>query len=143
MAKQPTKKSRYKSIAGGGYITDGQYIVECIALKKAQSQNADLPQFFWRHPPWDDYFKLQILEARKLLERYSATAIISAIHKSQYIYSLYNKSLHPLIIKEQNKLDLLAEAERTRVPEKLKTDEKPREQFTGQTRYGKLRNLDG
>lgn len=140
MAKERTETSRYQSRFSNSFVTAAQYITELICEKQARLNKKDLVHEFWKLPDWEKYFKQQIPTAYKLLKKYSAAAIISALQstKAWNIYSLRAPHLIPIIEDEQKVFEAKQES-LARAPElKVATDNT----FRTNTKKSKLDLLD-
>ncbi len=114
--------SKYISkYSNGKTVTAAQYITEIICENKARIDKKDLHYRFWTNKEWASFYKSQIFTANRLLKKYSAKAIISAIKdkKCYRIYSLRSKFLTPVIknyeriLSKQNK-DVTIDLDRTK-----------------------------
>lgn len=96
--------SRYSN---GKEVSAAQYITELICEHKARLDKEDLHYKFWEHKKWAQFFRNQISSANKLVKKYEARAIISALlsTKGQKIYSLRAPHLIAMIEQEQKKID--------------------------------------
>lgn len=79
--------SRYSN---GKDVSAAQYITELICEHKAKIEKMDLHYRFWTNKKWSRYYRDQIASANKLLNKYSAKAVIKALNdtKAEKIYSL-------------------------------------------------------
>lgn len=104
-----TKQKSYKSKFKEGYVTESAYITELIFEKRCEIFNKGrCPESFWNSDSYKKQFTGQIIQANKLLKKYSGTSIISAINssKSKGIIKLQDKRLIPIIEEfEKNKKD--------------------------------------
>lgn len=89
-------------------VSAAQYITEIICEQKAKIDKVDLHYRFWTNKKWSTFYKNQIGTANKLLEKYSARAILKALlsEKGQKIFSLRAPHLLPMI--EQAEVELAA-----------------------------------
>lgn len=89
-------------------VSAAQYITEIICEQKAKIDKVDLHYRFWTNKKWSAFYKNQIGTANKLLEKYSAKAILKALlsEKGQKIFSLRAPHLLPMI--EQAEIELAA-----------------------------------
>jgi hypothetical protein len=96
--------SRYSQ---GKEVSPAQHIAELICEHKAQKDNVDLHHRFWLRKEWASYYRNQIGSANKLVEKYSARAVVKALHdpRAQRIYSLRAPHLIPIIDEYQKKID--------------------------------------
>ena len=98
---------KYKSKFTGEYIMAHQYIAEIMVDRKAFNEKAHLPYKYWTtDEKWKKEFKMQVQQAGKLLKKYSVQAIMSAINKNLWCYSLLNPTLIEDIKKEQRIITL-------------------------------------
>lgn len=88
--------SRYSN---GKDVSAAQYITELICEHKANIEKLDLHYRFWTNKKWSKYYRNQIATANKLLQKYSAKAIVRALNdkKAEKIYSLRAPHLLPII----------------------------------------------
>ena len=111
----------YKSIYKAGYVTESAYIAEIIFEKRSVAFNSGkLPENFWNEQKYIGQFKGQIIQASRLLRKYSGSSIIKALKddRAKYILKLQNKKLIPIIEDyEKNKKEKILEQEKL---EKLK-----------------------
>ena len=116
MDKYTSKYSNGKS------VSSAQYITELICENKAKKDKKDLHYRFWTTKSWEKYYKDQIATAYKLLKKYDAKAIISALKSTQgqKIYSLRAPFLEPIIVEMADKIN----AENTTLSKKLDRTEK-------------------
>lgn len=106
MAKEQSKKNKYPSLySPGGWVREDQYIIELICEKKAKLDKKDLPVQFWKQKEWEKFFKSQLRICQKLLKKYPAKAIISALKdkRSWSIYSLYAPWFEDIVKSHDNK----------------------------------------
>lgn len=136
----PTYLSKYSN---GKRVSAAQYITEIICENKAKKDRLDLHYRFWVTKEWEVYYRNQIGSAHKLLKKYSAAAIVSALKDpdASKIYSLRAPHLPPIIEKHtqilelQNK-ELTLEIDRS-------SDKKFRKSITSTNNIiSKLRKLD-
>ncbi len=125
------------------YVTAAQYITELICEKKALYENRILSYHFWKTKEWKEFFKQQIPTANKLLEKYSAKAIIMAIRdkRSYNTYSLRSPQLIKIIEEKQKEIDSKPV---TQVFDYNETDpKKPTKPSGKQSLLDKLRSING
>lgn len=60
---------------------------------------------YWNLPEYKKEYKYQTMKAAKLIKIYSKKAILTAIEKEKWCYSLGNNSLITVINEEQQKID--------------------------------------
>lgn len=135
--KYPSKYSNGKSVSAA------QYITEIICENKAQLSKEDLHYRFWLSKKWSLYYRNQIASANKLLEKYSAEAIVKALKsdKAKKIYSL--RAPHLLAIIQQQE-DLLASQNQTmsKIPDRKLDKTFESSQSKKKNILSKLRELD-
>jgi len=104
MAKSRSEYSRFPSRYGGGNVTAGQYITECLCCLIARQQKKELGDQFWQKAPWDKVFRTQIPAAMELLSRYHPNVIIASLRDRRCwkIQSLRAKWLLEPILKEKD-----------------------------------------
>jgi hypothetical protein len=81
-------------------VSAAQFITELICEHKAKIEKRDLHFRFWLTSTyWTKFYKNQIATANKLLAKYDAKAIVSALNdsKAAKIYSLRAPHLLPII----------------------------------------------
>lgn len=80
-------------------VSAAQYITEIICEQKAKKDKVDLHYRFWTNKKWSLFYRNQIGTANKLLETYSAKAIIKALlsTEGQKIFSLRAPHLPAMI----------------------------------------------
>jgi hypothetical protein len=108
MAAKETEHSRYKSKFGGGFITAAQFLAEMMCERVEGRKGKHLRWKFWDLPAWKKRYLAQVLQAQRLLKEYDASAIFRALRtrEGKVVYSLSAKFLLPMIVAEQDKLDL-------------------------------------
>jgi hypothetical protein len=84
-------------------VSVAQYITELICEHKAKRDKSDLHYRFWTSTKWEAYYRNQIASAHKLLSKYGAKSIISALRDpvAEKIYSLRAPHLLPIIEKHE------------------------------------------
>ena len=89
--------------SNGKGVSDAQYITEIICEHKAIKEKKDLHYRFWLSEYWEKFYRSQISSAHKLLKKYSAKAIISALNnsKTKNTYSLRSPFLLKIIEQEE------------------------------------------
>lgn len=104
-----TESNKYKSIYREGYVTEACYIVELLFNKRSEIFNSGrYPESFWNTKEYKGQFTGQIIQANKLLKKYSGLSIISAIksQKAKGVIKLQDSKLIPIIEEfERNKVD--------------------------------------
>ena len=100
-------KKYISKYSNGKEVSPAQYITELICENKAKKDKKDLHYRFWTNKSWSAYYRNQIASANKLLEKYSARAIIDALRskEAEKIYSLRAPHLPAIIEKAQEKID--------------------------------------
>lgn len=102
--RKRTEKSKYKHQSTGEHCTCAAYIAEIMCMKNAEFKNqGSLPYKFWNIDPWTTTFLNQVMEANKLLKKYSEAAMIRSINSPEFqsarIFSLKNRRALPIIKK--------------------------------------------
>lgn len=104
-----TESNKYKSIYREGYVTEACYIVELLFSKRSEVFNSGrYPESFWNTKAYKGQFTGQIIQANKLLKKYSGLSIISALKspKAKGVIKLQDSKLIPIIEEfEKNKVD--------------------------------------
>lgn len=97
----------HSKYSNGKSVSAAQYITELICENKAKKDKLDLHYRFWTTKSWEKYYRDQIASANKLIKKYTAKAIISALrsHEGRKIYSLRAPFLIPIIEKHQKTID--------------------------------------
>lgn len=130
MSKIKTDKSRYRSRYGGGYVTDAQYITECLCFLIARQEKKQLYDRFWQDAPWSKIFREQIPAANNLLKEFHPEVILAALrHKRcRKISSLRANWLIRPILEAENKKhkNKLKEQQQAVTQTKKPTTNKPR-----------------
>jgi len=145
MAKIYSKESNFESNYGGGFISDAQYITECLCVLRAKKDKLPLGHKFWQQPYWSKFYRVQIPAANKLLNQYPAVVIINALRDRRCwkIESLRAKWLLEPLLKEKM-LEYEAQKKTTlkTTMDKTSTVQKPRQKSGKQSILNKLRELD-
>ncbi len=107
--KQQTEKMSYKSPSTGDFVTGYQYITEILIKREADREKVILPQRYWniKGNPWAKKFSLRIIDVCKICEKYSFQAVVKALEKEQWAFSLKSKQVLQTIQEEQKRLDSL------------------------------------
>lgn len=94
-------KKRISKYSNGVQVSDAQYITEIICENFAKKNKKDLHYRFWLEKSWSKFYKSQIASANKLLEKYRAEDIISALlsDAGRKIFSLRAPHLGDIIDK--------------------------------------------
>jgi hypothetical protein len=79
MAKQRTDTSRYPSNYGGGWISESQYLTECLCVLIAKQEGKGLEDRFWQKEPWTRIFRRQVPLVLALLKEYPSKVILNAL----------------------------------------------------------------
>ncbi len=79
MAKERTDKSRFPSRYDGGWVSNAQYLTECLCVLIAKNEKKELFDNFWQKEPWTAIFRRQVPLAVKLLQIYDADIILAAM----------------------------------------------------------------
>jgi hypothetical protein len=104
--RKRTEKSRYRHETTGDHCTCAAYVAEIMCIRNSENKNeGSLPYKFWNRKPWNWTFQRQLMSANKLLKEYSETALVKAIHSTEFrgIFSLN----HPKAIGVIKKYQLL------------------------------------
>lgn len=94
-------KKRISKYSNGAQVSDAQYITEIICENFAKKNKKDLHYRFWLEKSWSKFYKSQIASANKLLKKYQADDIISALlsDAGRKIFSLRAPHLGDIIDK--------------------------------------------
>lgn len=144
MAKERTEDSRYKSRYGGGFITDAQYLTECLCFLIARQQREDLCDNFWKNEPWKTVFRKQIPGAEKLLKEYPAEVILMMMRDSRChkIKSFHARSLfNHILVQKMREYELKNKQEEHVVQEKPDVMQKPPKRGNSSSILSKLKGL--
>ena len=92
-------KKRISKYSNGVQVSDAQYITEIICENFAKKNKKDLHYRFWLEKSWSKFYKSQIASANKLLEKYKADDVISALlsDAGRKIFSLRAPNLGDII----------------------------------------------
>lgn len=87
--------------SNGVKVSDAQYITEIICENYAKKNKKDLHYRFWLDKTWAKFYRSQIATANKLLKKYLARDIISALlsDEGRRIFSLRAPHLEDIIEK--------------------------------------------
>lgn len=98
----------WQSRFAGGFISNAQYLAECMCDRMARKDGRELPCKFWNLDLWKRKFLLQVRAANSLLKVYDCSAIIKALktNEGKRIYSLGAQWLVPIVKTEQEKIRL-------------------------------------
>lgn len=143
MAKERTEKSKYPSRYGGGWVSQAQYITECLCYLIAKNEKKELKDNFWKNDYWNRIFKTQIPAANQLLKTYPIEVILAALRDKRCwkLKSLRAAWCLEPILKEK-KIEYDRKEKNIKTMEKTPTDKKPRsKQKNKKTTLNKLRNL--
>jgi len=98
MAKSQTDKSRLPSKYSNGFVSQAQFLTECMCEIIAKHQRKKLPFKFWDLPEWNKTYRRHITEAYKLLKKYSFETILTTLNDS-HIKTRCNSFCYPPLIK--------------------------------------------
>lgn len=98
---------KYKSRFTGEYVSAHQYIAEIVVKRKADYNKEALPFKYWniKDNRWAKEYKTQVQQSGKLINKYSSSAIISALDIHSWAFSLMNKTVLDEIKRQQKILD--------------------------------------
>lgn len=107
--KEQTEKMSYKSPSTGDFVTGYQYIAEILVKREADREKVILPQRYWniKGNIWAKKFLLRIRDVCKICEQYTFQAVVKALEREQWAFSLKSKQVLASIKEEQEKLDNL------------------------------------
>lgn len=133
MAKDRTDDSRFTSRYGGGYVTDAQYLTECLCFLIARQEKKQLYERFWMHPPWDHIFRNQIPAANALLTEFPANVILAMLRDRRCwkLKSLRARSIFNHVLREKMAEHLVKENAPKVIMEKTETVQQPRQRIGG------------
>ena len=134
MAKNRTKASRFPSNYGGGWVSPGQYITECMCVLIAKRERAELFDQFWNQEPWKAIFRRQVPLAIKLLKKHPPEVVLATLRDRRCwkIHSFgANWLLKPLLTQKQREHDAKLATEPTTELVNTSTVQKPRRILTG------------
>jgi len=129
MGKNRTDASRYPSRYDGGWVTQAQYITECLCVLIAKAEKKDLQPKFWKHEPWESIFRRQVPLAVKLLKKHPIEVILSAM-RDKRCWKMRsfgaNWLLGPLLAEKQRAHDAQLAQQSDKVLTKTSTVQQPR-----------------
>jgi N-acetylmuramoyl-L-alanine amidase CwlA len=130
---------KYKSRFTGEYVSAHQYIAEIVVKRKADYEKEVLPFKYWNKKDckWAKEYKKQVVQAGKLIKKYSSSAIISALDKHSWAFSLMNNKVLDEIKIQQKKLDSI-ESQPKKEVNKDCIDKEVRKTFKKKGMFGKL-----
>ena len=146
MAKSWSKKSKYKSNYGGGYVTPAQYLIECLCVLIAKRDKIQLPDKFWKEPVWAQIFQYQSKHIKTLLKTYPHPVILDTLRDRRCwkLRSFGAKWLLIPILKAKLKVfDAKETTHATMILTKPKVDQPPRKPMGKKTALTRLKELDG
>lgn len=133
MARERTETSRYPSNYGGGWITEAQYLTECLCVLIAKQEGKGLEDRFWQREPWTHIFRRQVPLALALLKDYPAKVVLNALRNRRCwkIRSFGAKwLLEPLLKEYKRTYDAETMQQSDRVMERTSTTQAPRRTST-------------
>lgn len=83
-----------------GYVTPANYITELVFNKRNEAFNSGrCPESFWTNPKYTGPYKGQVIQAGRLLKKYSADSIIKAVRskEAKFIHKLQDVKLAKII----------------------------------------------
>ena len=92
--------SKYPSKYTDREVTASQHIAEIMCERKASKDKKKLWKQFWNDKEWNNFFKRQCNLANKLLKLYGEGAIIQALGRVKWVWSLAT----PAIVAEIEKI---------------------------------------
>ena len=127
MPQNRTNNSRFPSRFGGGWVSDVQYITECLCVLIARQQKVELFDQFWQKNPWNKIFRTQIPAAVNLLKEYAPDVIIAALQDRRFwqIKSLRARWLLDPVLKEKAAAQQVKDTAPIVVMEKTETVQRP------------------
>lgn len=134
MATNRTEPSRFPSRYGGGWVTDAQYITECLCVLIAKKERTELFDQFWNQEPWKAIFRRQVPLAVKLLKKHPAEVVLATLRDRRCwkIHSFgANWLLKPLLTQKQREYDAREAQPKTIELTNTSTVQKPRRILTG------------
>ena len=85
--------SKYASKYTDRLVTPSQHIAELLCERKATKDKKNLWKQFWNDKEWNSFFKRQCTLANKLLKLYDEGAIIQALGRVKWAWSLATPAL--------------------------------------------------
>ncbi len=134
MATNRTEPSRFPSRYGGGWVTDAQYITECLCVLIAKKDRKELFDQFWNKEPWKAVFRRQVPLAVKLLKKHPPEVVLATLcdRRCWKIHSFgANWLLKPLLTEKQCEYDAQQVQQSTSELVNTSTVQKPRRILTG------------
>jgi len=133
---------KYPSKYTDGLVTSANHIVEILMERKATKDGKKLVWKFWQQPQYKQPYNLSLIQVSALLNVYSEKAILLAIEKNKWAWSVSGPKIKQSIIEEQEKLKLLEEKKENSISETIV----PNSSISGETRpsfkKSNLCNLD-
>lgn len=93
-------------------VTPANHIVEILMERKASKDGVKLCYKFWEKPEYKKLFNFTLVKVSAALNVYSEKAILNAIDKIKWTYSLQPAIVKQTIIEEEEKLKKMNEAKR-------------------------------
>ena len=97
----------YTSKYTDGLVTPANHIVEILMERKANKDGIKLTKAFWQLPQFKRPYQLNLLQVSALLNAYSDKAIINALNREKWAWSVTAKQVKQAVIEEEAKLKRL------------------------------------
>jgi hypothetical protein len=135
MAKNRSNASRFPSRYGGGWVSQAQYVTECLCVLIAKHERQELFDQFWNKEPWKAIFRRQVPLAIALLKKHHVEVVLATLRDRRCwkIRSFGAKwLLKPLLAQKQREYDAQQiQAQQTTELVDTSTVQKPRRIKTG------------
>lgn len=144
MTSREVITKKYKSPSTGEPCTAAQLVVEILMTRKLKKDGKAVPIRFWNIPKHKAQFTKDIIRTNAYLKVYDEKALIRAITKNDWIYSIYFPGLEKFLEEEQELLDSEKKRIDSQAPVEYNEDTTSVRENNGKTKniFGKLRDLD-
>lgn len=99
---------KYPSKYTNDLVTAANHITEILIERKAAKDGKILREYFWRDPVWKRLYQLTLLQVAKLLNVYSEAAVLNAVKREKWAYSVQPPGVKQAILEEEDKLRVAA-----------------------------------
>lgn len=86
-------------------ITAAQYLAEKVVEREAHKKKVNLSSHWWNQKAWKNKFKSQVTKSYQLLKTYDLKAILRALDKNPWCYTLRTNAILFEIKKQQRILE--------------------------------------
>lgn len=98
------EEKKYASRYTDKLVTPANHIVEILMERKASKDGKKLVREFWSQAEYRRHYQLNLLQVAKLLNIYSEKAIINALNREVWAWSLGGPKIKQAILEEEAKL---------------------------------------